>query len=161
MPTNHTPSYSLSQWERSDKVQMEDFNSDNAKIDTALRTQADGLAAEIRARTALAALTATKGNCRIETLSYTGTGECGPDHPNTLTFSGRPAFFLGFGGQAVLFYTRDCGSITSLHNGGYNYHLYSLNTSWNGNTVSWYSDNMVPQANEKMRYFIAAFYIEG
>ena len=36
MPSNQTPNYQLSQWERSDKVRMEDFNADNAKIDEAL-----------------------------------------------------------------------------------------------------------------------------
>ena len=37
MPSNFTKHYSLSQWERSDKVLMDDFNADNAKIDAALR----------------------------------------------------------------------------------------------------------------------------
>lgn len=37
MSTNHTEHYNLSQWEKSDKVQMEDFNADNAKIDAALK----------------------------------------------------------------------------------------------------------------------------
>ena len=41
MSTNHTPNYSLSQWERSDKVQMDDFNADNARIDAALAAKAD------------------------------------------------------------------------------------------------------------------------
>ena len=36
MSTNHTPNYGLSQWERTDAVLMEDFNADNARIDTAL-----------------------------------------------------------------------------------------------------------------------------
>ena len=36
MPTNRTDNYALSQWERSDRIQMEDFNADNAKIDAAL-----------------------------------------------------------------------------------------------------------------------------
>ena len=36
MPSNFTKNYSLSQWERSDKVLMDDFNADNAKIDAAL-----------------------------------------------------------------------------------------------------------------------------
>ena len=35
MPSNFTKNYSLSQWERSDKVLMDDFNADNAKIDAA------------------------------------------------------------------------------------------------------------------------------
>ncbi|MCI8677913.1 MAG: hypothetical protein HFF46_06185 [Lawsonibacter sp.] len=37
MPTNRTDNYALSQWERSDRILMEDFNADNAKIDAALR----------------------------------------------------------------------------------------------------------------------------
>ncbi|MEH2939994.1 hypothetical protein [Lawsonibacter sp. JLR.KK007] len=36
MPTNYTSNYRLNQWERSDKVLMDDFNADNAKIDAAL-----------------------------------------------------------------------------------------------------------------------------
>lgn len=35
MPSNYTEHYNLSQWERADKVQMEDFNADNARIDAA------------------------------------------------------------------------------------------------------------------------------
>ena len=54
---------------------MEDFNADNAKIDGAIKAQADGLAAEVSARTALAALTAKKGNCRIETPQAFFVGE--------------------------------------------------------------------------------------
>ena len=33
---NHTPLFDLSQWEKSDRIQMEDFNSDNLKIENAL-----------------------------------------------------------------------------------------------------------------------------
>ena len=44
MSTNHTPNYSLSQWERSDKVQMDDFNADNARID-----RSGGQSGQIRA----------------------------------------------------------------------------------------------------------------
>lgn len=36
MPTNHTENFNLSQWEKTDKVQMEDFNADNVKIDAAI-----------------------------------------------------------------------------------------------------------------------------
>ena len=36
MPSNQTPNYALNQWERDDRILMEDFNEDNAKIDTAL-----------------------------------------------------------------------------------------------------------------------------
>ena len=53
MPTNHTENYALSQWERSDRILMEDFNADNAKIDAALKAGAD-------ARTTLAGQVAKK-----------------------------------------------------------------------------------------------------
>ena len=38
---NRTSNYNLCQWERQDKVQMEDFNADNAKIDAALAAVRD------------------------------------------------------------------------------------------------------------------------
>ena len=46
MPANYTPNYQLNQWERSDKVLMDDFNHDNAKIDSALAAKADASAVE-------------------------------------------------------------------------------------------------------------------
>ena len=33
---NQTPNYQLNQWEQTDRIQMEDFNADNAKIEAAL-----------------------------------------------------------------------------------------------------------------------------
>ena len=36
MATNHTEHYQLSQWVKTDRVRMEDFNEDNRKIDVAL-----------------------------------------------------------------------------------------------------------------------------
>ena len=80
MPSNQTPNYKLSQWERADKVQMEDFNADNAKIDAAIKAESD-------ARTALAARVAKKGNCQIWLGSYVGNGECGIGHPTSVLFS--------------------------------------------------------------------------
>ena len=41
MASNHTPNYGLNQWERTDKVIMEDFNADNAKLDAALKALAE------------------------------------------------------------------------------------------------------------------------
>ena len=40
----HTTNYQLSQWETTDRILMEDFNSDNVKIDAALKSQADAIA---------------------------------------------------------------------------------------------------------------------
>ena len=33
---NQTPNYQLNQWDKSDRIMMEDFNADNAKIEAAL-----------------------------------------------------------------------------------------------------------------------------
>ena len=41
---NQTTNYQLSQWEATDRILMSDFNSDNAKIDGALKVQADAIA---------------------------------------------------------------------------------------------------------------------
>ena len=42
MASGQTQYYGLSQWEAADKVERVDFNSDNAKIDGALHTLAEG-----------------------------------------------------------------------------------------------------------------------
>ena len=47
-----TTNYQLNQWEKSDRVMMDDFNADNQKIDAALKANADAIAAETNARVA-------------------------------------------------------------------------------------------------------------
>ena len=64
MPSNQTPNYGLSQWSKSDRIQMEDFNADNAKIDAALAAQASTLSAHT-------AQLAKLGNCQVWT-TYKG-----------------------------------------------------------------------------------------
>ena len=66
MPSSQTPNYQLNQWERSDKVQMEDFNADNAKIDAGLKAEANARAAGDAALSARIP--------EIVTGSYTGNG---------------------------------------------------------------------------------------
>ena len=44
MASNHTTNYQLNQWAKSDRVMMDDFNADNAKIDAALKANADAIA---------------------------------------------------------------------------------------------------------------------
>ena len=61
-----TSNYQLNQWEKTDRILMEDFNEDNRKIDEAL-------AEEKAARETLTAAMAMYGNCKIEYGSYTGT----------------------------------------------------------------------------------------
>ena len=43
---NQTANFQLSQWGKSDRILMEDFNSDNAKLEAALTTQRTALASK-------------------------------------------------------------------------------------------------------------------
>ena len=157
MSTNYTQNYHLSQWSRSDKVLMEEFNADNAKIDAALAGKAEAASvtalsrrvdgkADVSSLNSLAQTVtshgislAGKGNCRIYTGSYTGTGTYGKNDQSSFTFPKRP----------VLIFIGDCGS------GGRHFlACYSQSTiwtqssspaydyiSWSGTTMSWYSDH--------------------
>ena len=84
---NQTQNYQLSQWESTDRILMSDFNSDNAKIDAALKANADSIAA-------VEDELAVRGNCRIVFGSYTGTGTNGSGSPTTLTFDQMPILVL-------------------------------------------------------------------
>ena len=54
-----TEHYKLSQWEKTDRIMMDDFNRDNANIETALVSAFAAVTAETAARTAdVAVLTA-------------------------------------------------------------------------------------------------------
>ena len=75
---NKTANFQLTQWEKTDRILMEEFNSDNEKIDTALKANADGVAA---LQTALASC----GNCQIGLSTYTGTGKRGEEYPTIIT----------------------------------------------------------------------------
>ena len=117
MPSNFTENYSLSQWERTDKVQMEDFNEDNAKIDAALA----GLAAS--------------RNCQAYYTTYVGTGTAGASYPNRMTFPHKPLFVYVIGNwgsclamvQGHIYANRPSGRRNII--------------TWGGNSVSWYEDN--------------------
>ena len=80
-----TRNYQLNQWAAGDKVQRIDFNADNAKIDAALRTNADAIdaeatardkavAAEVSARTAAVAALEDKAALHtIKTMTFSRT----------------------------------------------------------------------------------------
>ena len=112
---NHTTNYQLNQWAKSDRVLMEDFNSDNQKIDAALGTIP-----------------------KLAVGTYTGTGKYGTTNKSKLTFPFKPSLVLIFhpadsNYQAVCLpgsdgNTRPFGANTP--------YLYA---TWSGNTVSWYS----------------------
>ena len=82
-----TSHYQLNQYEAPDRIQHGDFNSDNAKIDAALKANADAITAESSERQAAIA---ARGNCEVVCGAYTGDGA----GSKTLTFSGKPVFVL-------------------------------------------------------------------
>ena len=129
MPSNYTQHYKLNQWAAEDKVQRTDFNADNAKIDAALAEKA-----EAAALTALSRTVAQKGNCRMISGSYTGSGTYGSNSPNRLTFPFPPlaVVIACQHGTAVLI----SGAPQGLCFMGHAYALW--NVTWSGNGLSWY-----------------------
>ena len=82
-----TVNYQLNQWVKSDRIQMEDFNSDNAKIDAALKSNADAVAAETAAREAAdTALGKKAGLQLIQTVPFPEGGSSA-DKPLTIQWS--------------------------------------------------------------------------
>ncbi len=144
----HTSSYDLNQWEQTDRVLMEDFNADNIKIDAALHTQAEAIAAEAAAREAAMAAC---GNCAVVCGSYTGTGGYGLSSPQSLTFFHKPALVVirdnndtGLMGQLAL--VRGSTIANGYADGSGN----MVRVTWSGNSVSWYnnSSNAAAQYNK-------------
>lgn len=98
IPIETTKNYALPKWKKSDFIQMDDFNDAFAKLDTALKAEADArAAADSTASKALSALeqTVTKSMlCRIKYGSYTGNGETGKANPNTLSCDFYPVLLI-------------------------------------------------------------------
>ena len=160
MPSNQTPNYALNQWERDDRILMEDFNADNAKIDAALATQA----------ALLAGLEARKGNCRIECRNYVGTGNSGPDYPTVITFSRRPLSVIIFGNNQCMLDSPALPHYILLANGekqgpGTHYSTWTdKKLSFYSNTTSstaYYPDNAMAQMNSSgVTYCALLFFLE-
>ena len=134
MPSNQTPNYKLSQWEKSDRIQMEDFNADNAKIDAAIKAEADARAAgDAALNTALS----KKGNLRVEIYSYVGTGTCGKDNPTFIPFNNGTPFM-------ILIPRNNFQNILLLGTGLTQFPSGYIPVAWNETGVSWYASNDKP-----------------
>ena len=77
---------------------------------------------------------------KIATGTYVGTGTCGAEHPNSLTFDFVPKLVFVFsdndsGGQII--WTPGVPRVSSNIRNPYE---YSVITSGSGNTFAWYSD---------------------
>lgn len=84
---NKTANFQLTQWEKTDRIMMEDFNRDNAAIDTALKSSADAVAAETAAREAAdTALGKKAGLQLIQTVPFPEGGSSA-DKPLTIQWS--------------------------------------------------------------------------
>ena len=145
---NKTANFQLTQWEKTDRILMEEFNSDNEKIDTALKSSADGVAA---LQTALASC----GNCKIVYGTYTGNGKSGSANPNKLTFSGKPVLVIvqaqnnSTNFDFHLRMIRGCDWAV----GDRNNYSYTNSVAWGENFVSWTNDNAETQFNLNMELF--------
>ena len=154
---NYTDGYQLNQWRMEDRIQMQDFNADNAKIDAALS----------RHSTLLTDLSAHKGNCRVEYRVYTGTGRCGPDDPTVLTFSKKPLLVIVFGDNQCMVDSPFLPHYVFLANGEKqnpktHYSLWSdTQLSFYSNTASstaYYPDNALAQMNQANCTYVAVLF---
>ena len=136
MPTNHTPNYQLSQWERDDRILMEDFNADNAKIDAALAAQAETLTDHAAV---LAKLSDLEHSPRIPL----------PGVPNLLIVCGHSQWML---------YQPESGSIAHVINGsltGY------FGVGWEGSTAILHqapSNESKHMNSNNVKYYAIAIY---
>lgn len=134
MPSNFTEHYQLSQWEPEDAVRRADFNEDNAKIDAAIKAQADALAAEAFTREALAGQVAKLGDCLIHTTGYSGNGSGTSSAARTLTFPSKPYMVIICGPASSMVLVYGAASGLAAYNGG----GYENRVSWKDNSVTWY-----------------------
>ena len=122
-----TSNYQLNQWEKTDRILMEDFNGDNAKVDAALKTQTEELAA----------LTAAAGNCEMEVLTYTGTGIYGFEKPTVITFSQKPdIYFIGGDVSLIAGQSETANPIIASRSGSSGGFVSSADVSWSGSQLS-------------------------
>lgn len=160
MATNHTANYNLNQWQATDPVLRTDFNEDNTKIDTALKSLSTTTQQHTTQLAQQAAQLAARGNITFATTSYVGTGK---GKTNTLTFSKKPIFIYICGPfeSATLFLMQ--GQSRSMGHGAYD--NYGNNTvTWSGNSVSWSSmsnDENTQCNKEGSNYLVLAFLDAG
>ena len=149
---NKTANFQLTQWEKTDRIMMEDFNRDNAAIDAALKSSADGVAA---LQTALAGA----GNCEIGMISYTGTGKSGDSNPTTVTFPKMPAGFFLCGAETYLVIRGGDDHACMIYYTGSTTYVSQMPISWKGNQFQISSSKPTYQLNEEgVPYWGLAFY---
>lgn len=134
MASGQTQNYQLNQWAAEDRVIREEFNGDNAKIETALSQLKSSVL-----QTAVG--------------SYVGDGLSGSENPNHLEFDFAPKLVvLVIDGKSVLKtgtvliagQSSSAGIGTSYSSGS----CLNLTVTWAGNGVTWYAGDEERQLNE-------------
>ncbi len=157
---NKTRNYQLNQWELHDRVMMQDFNADNAKIDAALKAEADARAA---ADAAIKAEFAKFGNCRVEAFTYTGTGIKGTEQTRRIAFAARPVWMVIMGGGNILWASGMTERQLFLGRyAGVNNQLTLTNTDlkWEGNTAVLGSADPATRMDSSGTYGVIALFAE-
>ena len=150
---NQTSNYQLSQWDAEDRILRTDFNSDNAKIDAALKANANAISSESSTRasavSSLISQLAKKGNVRVEIQTYVGTGEYGDEHPNSVTFSEPPFLLLiGSGGH----WGCNIGANRTMKISASSY-MGACHGTWSGGTYTWSDNSAASQLNSANAVF--------
>ena len=152
MPSNQTPNYKLNQWSKSDRVQMEDFNADNAKIDAAIKAEATARASAV---STLNNKIAKCGNCKIVYQTYVGDGTYGPDHPKVFTFPSKPLLLILATDKSVAVTTYGSKEFIKIDNAS----LWTYSITWGQNSFTMMSVNSAGyQYNQlNIQYTVIAF----
>lgn len=162
-----TTHYKLNQWVKTDRIMMEDFNSDNEKLDTALyglAASGEAIQAAVdsersarqTADTALETAIAGRGNCFVTWGSYVGDEEL----EKTLTFERPPVMVIiwnrsNYASPNHLVLIRGSDRANGYGSSSANY----VSVYWNGNSVNWqHSGNPNAEYNKSSeQYYYVAF----
>ena len=134
---NSTGNFQLNQWDPEDRILRTDFNEDNAKLDAALKSQAEALAAETAAREQA---DAAFGNCKMQYGTYVGTGTYGDSNPTRLTFSFEPKLVIIQMLDEARTDDKSCPMmvlVRPLMAFAFSKGVYRTPITWSGNSVSW------------------------
>ena len=129
----NTQYYQLSLWNQDDRILMDTFNGNNAKLDAALQAAAE-------AREGLAETVAQRGNCQVQFQTYTGTGS----GSNSFTFPHKPLLVVVFGDNTYFFALQGYYRATCWTSGG---RMDTATVTWDGKAVSWSADSAGSQCN--------------
>ena len=139
-----TGNYQLNQWEKDDRIQMEDFNADNAMLEQVLM--------ELATRTnSLERTCASLGNCAVYTETYAGTGKTGAV---SRTFPGKPMMIMV--GSTTGYQFTACRGMPTVYPHYISNGLVTISLTWGENSVSWQGSSASDSMNGNTTYYLMA-----